>query len=642
MQKKINLSIATALLVATNSYAQISEDLGMITVTGGNFTTKENKTPFATEIFTQDEIKNSKAGTIYEFLNEQSSINVMPSSGNIYAQKLDMRGFGITDGYQNIVVIVDGQRMNNIDMTTQLLSAIPLDTIEQIEIIKGSGSVKFGDGATAGVINITTNGKYNNKLTMFSGSNDTKGASLLLGYNTDTMIINALWDDSSTDGNRKIDTNGDTDNKSQTISKLELKVFPTDDLEVRVTTSQTDIKNKYANGMTKASFDSDPSGLGTADWASKYYSENETEINNNSFGATYYFNNKNKILFDTINEDKTSDFITWKSDYETSQKNLQYSFETDSFKIALGGNVVNSERNSAGTGWSSSMSKDNTGYFANSEISINEKVAVNFGARKEKVEYKNIKENLDYDENLEAFELGYNQVLNENSSFFVNYNKAFQAPDIDRFYDENGNYSFSVLVPATSKTINLGLNDFRDNNKLKITLFKNELENEIYLIPNTWKNSNIDKSSKYGLELFDRYKINETFFTSLNYNYVIAKINSETAENVIYNNKTMPGVSKHNATINFGGNYEKTSFVLSHKYKSESYNSEDFSNSATQKQKAYNSTNLAFNYKLEKNLEFYTKINNLFEVKNGMWVRDDQIFPFDFERTFIVGINATF
>ncbi|MBD3842521.1 MAG: Plug domain-containing protein, partial [Campylobacterales bacterium] len=181
MKNTIKLSIA-AILAVSNIYAL--EDLGMITVTGGNFTTKENRTTFATEIFTQNEIKNSNASTIYEFLNEQSSINVMPSSGNIYAQKIDMRGFGITDGYQNVVVIVDGQRLNNIDMTTQLLSSIPVDTIEQIEIIKGSGSVKYGDGATAGAINIITNGKYNNKLSMFSGNNGTKGASIILGYNT--------------------------------------------------------------------------------------------------------------------------------------------------------------------------------------------------------------------------------------------------------------------------------------------------------------------------------------------------------------------------------------------------------------------------------------------------------------------------
>ena len=532
-------------------------------------------------------------------------------------------------------------------MTTQLLSSIPIDTIEKIEITKGSGSVKFGDGATAGTINIITKGKYQNKLTAFAGSNNSNEISLMLGYNTDKFIINGLWDESKTDGNRLISADGQTDDKSQTVGKLGVEFFPMDELELRANVSKTKIENKYANSMTQDQFDIDPSGLGELDWASQYYSENLIEVKNNSFGATYYLNNQNKILFDTINEDKTSDFITWKSDYETSQKNLQYNFETDSFKVAIGGNLIDSKR----IGTINETTKENNGYFASAEVALDNTRTLSFGARDEKVQYnyKSSIQNLSKDQKLQAYDIGYNQILNDSSSFFVNYNEAFQAPDIDRFFTYNfgtSAYEFNGYIkPATSKTINLGFNDFRDNNKLKITLFKSELENEIYyyaISQYSGINTNIDKSSKYGMEFFDRYKINETFFTSLNYSYVIAKIDSETAENVIYNDKTMPGVSKHNLTVNFGGDYGKTSFVLTHKYKSEAYNSEDFSNSATQKQKAYNSTNLSMNHKISNNLEIFANINNIFDVSNGFWVRNDTIFPTDFERTYSVGLNATF
>ena len=639
--KKVTISLfAAAILLHANEPYEI-------TITSSAFQPTEKQAPFSTEIFTADDIKQSNASTIYEFLNEQSSINVMPASGNIYAQKLDMRGFGITDGYQNIVVTVDGQRLNNIDMTTQLLSSIPIDTIEKIEITKGSGSVKFGDGATAGTINIITKGKYQNKLTAFAGSNNSNEISLMLGYNTDKFIINGLWDESKTDGNRLISADGQTDDKSQTVGKLGVEFFPMDELELRANVSKTKIENKYANSMTQDQFDIDPSGLGELDWASQYYSENLIEVKNNSFGATYYLNNQNKILFDTINEDKTSDFITWKSDYETSQKNLQYNFETDSFKVAIGGNLIDSKR----IGSTNETTKENNGYFASAEVSLNNARTLSFGARDEKVQYnyKSSIQNLSKDQKLQAYDIGYNQILNDSSSFFVNYNEAFQAPDIDRFFTYNfgtSAYEFNGYIkPATSKTINLGFNDFRDNNKLKITLFKSELENEIYyyaISQYSGINTNIDKSSKYGMEFFDRYKINETFFTSLNYSYVIAKIDSEGEGGGVYDGKTMPGVSKHNLTVNFGGDYGKTSFVLTHKYKSEAYNSEDFSNSATQKQKAYNSTNLSMNHKISNNLEIFANINNIFDVSNGFWVRNDTIFPTDFERTYSVGLNATF
>ena len=70
-----------------------------------------------------------------------------------------MRGYGSENGFQNIVITVDGQRLNNIDLSPQLIGAIPLGNIERIEISKGSGSVVYGDGAMAGAIQIYTKNK---------------------------------------------------------------------------------------------------------------------------------------------------------------------------------------------------------------------------------------------------------------------------------------------------------------------------------------------------------------------------------------------------------------------------------------------------------------------------------------------------
>lgn len=637
----LSLIAAAVLLHANEPYE--------ITITSSPFETTDKKAPFSTEIFTTEDIKNSNATTIYEFLNEQSSMNVMPASGNIYAQKIDMRGFGITDGYQNIVVVVDGQRLNNIDTIPQMLSSIPIDTIERIEITKGSGSVKYGDGAMAGTVNIITKGKYKNKLTVFTGNNETKGASLMLGYNTDQLIVNGIWSNSRTDGNRQILPDGTTDSKSQTIGKLGIKFFPTDNLELKVNTSKTKIDSKYANGMTKIAYDSNPSGLGTADWSSEYYSENKTDVKTNSFGTTFYLNSYNKVSIDVTHEDKTSDFVlmNWKTDYEKKQSNLKYNYNTEIFKFLLGFDKFDSKR----IGSINEAAKTNIGYYGSSEFQPNEDINLFFGARKESVDYNyaSASQNLDATNSLNSFEVGYNHTISQERSFFINYTKGFQAPDVDRFFTYNFGtraYEFNGYIkPATSKTINFGFNDFRKDNKLKLTLFSTKLENEIYYhATSLWSgtNTNIDKSSKYGLELFDKYKINDTYFASLNYSYVIAKIDKETEGNDVYDGNYLPGVSKHNATINFGGDFDKTSFVLSHKYKSEAYNSEDFANNASQKQKSYNVTNLSINYKVDKNLEFYAKINNIFDVKNGFWVRNDTIFPTDFERTFLVGLNATF
>ena len=69
---------------------------------------------------------------------------------------VDMRGFGAA-GTSNTLVLVNGRRLNDIDMAGVDFSAIPKNSIERIEITRGnSGAVLYGDGAVGGVINIVT------------------------------------------------------------------------------------------------------------------------------------------------------------------------------------------------------------------------------------------------------------------------------------------------------------------------------------------------------------------------------------------------------------------------------------------------------------------------------------------------------
>jgi len=118
--------------------------------------TKEMDATFASESYTAKDIENSHSKNLYDFLNTQTSLTVSPAYGNPFSQYIDMRGYGIENGYENIVITVNGRRLNNIDMSPQLLSSIPLESIKKIEILKGNGSVEYGDGANAGVINIIT------------------------------------------------------------------------------------------------------------------------------------------------------------------------------------------------------------------------------------------------------------------------------------------------------------------------------------------------------------------------------------------------------------------------------------------------------------------------------------------------------
>jgi iron complex outermembrane receptor protein len=67
-----------------------------------------------------------------------------------------MRGIGGDNPYGKTLVMLDGRRLNRVDMASIDWLQMPVDTIERIEIVRGPGSVLYGDAAIGGVINIIT------------------------------------------------------------------------------------------------------------------------------------------------------------------------------------------------------------------------------------------------------------------------------------------------------------------------------------------------------------------------------------------------------------------------------------------------------------------------------------------------------
>ena len=86
-------------------------------VSSNYFNEIDTLAPFSSEIYTEDDIKASKSNDVYDFLSQNTSLALAPSSGNRFSQSNSTRGFGLTEGYQNIVITLNGRRSNNIDMT---------------------------------------------------------------------------------------------------------------------------------------------------------------------------------------------------------------------------------------------------------------------------------------------------------------------------------------------------------------------------------------------------------------------------------------------------------------------------------------------------------------------------------------------
>jgi iron complex outermembrane receptor protein len=176
---------AIALALATQAFAQ--DDAVVVTAT--RFPEKKLEHPIGVTVIAREQIAQSTATTLPDLLSHYAGINTRNNTGSPDVA-IDMRGFGMS-GDQNTLVLLDGQRLNDIELTTVRWSAIPLEAIERVEIQRGGGAVLYGGGATGGTINIITRSPIaGNKSGMVSTSygsyntNDLRGTVNVAGINT--------------------------------------------------------------------------------------------------------------------------------------------------------------------------------------------------------------------------------------------------------------------------------------------------------------------------------------------------------------------------------------------------------------------------------------------------------------------------
>ena len=131
-------------------------DLGKITVTPYRYEEVLTKTDSSVDIITQEDIQESNAGKIVDVMRPAVGVAVRDYYGNGATSVVDIAGFG-EQAALYVLVLVDGRRVNDADLSGVDWNQIPLDQVERIEIIRsGAASVLYGDNASSGVINIIT------------------------------------------------------------------------------------------------------------------------------------------------------------------------------------------------------------------------------------------------------------------------------------------------------------------------------------------------------------------------------------------------------------------------------------------------------------------------------------------------------
>jgi iron complex outermembrane receptor protein len=659
MQRPLAALIAG--LFASPVQAQVSQEIPLldeIVVTATRIPTSDVVAPYASEVHTRRAIEQSGATTLYDFLARSTSVNVQPGYGNRDTPLIDIRGYGISDGYQNIVVTLDGRRLNNIDGAPQLLGAIPIQDIDRIEITKGSGSVVYGDGATAGSIQIYTRPRTGASAEAVLGNFGQHSLTARAGLQREQFSLSASANDSGLGGYSELDTTGHKDASNSRTWRGSLELRPERHFRFALDGSSNVIDARYPSPLTHAQFDANPAQVGANPWTTpaNAYSRQYMKSDLWRLGGEADLARDWTLGAHHSSEDRFSDFITsgyaYRYDYTGDELTARYHGSSLDFNAGVQTfDGVRHDRN----GWSDNDTrKKNTGWFVQAQWH-QDQTTWSAGARTEKIEYRFAPlagTALDAGHRLNSWDLGFNYRLDPRTSVFANYNRGFQAPDIDRFFNLFSGTFNGFIAPAVSHTLNLGLNHSNQSNRFKATLFHARLDNEIYYFDtgntNTSYNTNLDRTHKYGLELHDDWRVTETLSANLNYAWTRAIIDHENEGGGTFDGKDLPGVPRHNATLGLGWQATPAAHVqLTHTWRGGAIAVGDFANSLNQRQAVYQSTDFAVRYR-SGNFEWSGGVDNLFERKNGLWVKSvnnpgsADIYPVNFTRNWRLGMKATF
>jgi len=177
------LVVTASLSLTVNSATQETvTEIPTVIVSAARTEQSTLTTPASITVITREQIEATGARHIVDVLRGQGGVRITDLFGDGSRASVGMRGFSETAN-SNTLVLVDGRRLNNIDISSPDLNSISLKDVARIEIVQGSAGVLFGDQAVGGVINIITNGSRGQvgSIEVTAGSYDALGVRAVIG-----------------------------------------------------------------------------------------------------------------------------------------------------------------------------------------------------------------------------------------------------------------------------------------------------------------------------------------------------------------------------------------------------------------------------------------------------------------------------
>lgn len=535
----------------------INDGDGGLLVTSTRLQGDAENMPANTTIIEAGEIANSTARNLPELLEMEAGV----VSRSLYGSSatgtiIDIRGFGAS-AISNTLILLDGRRLNDVDMAAVDFSSIPLGNVERVEIIRGGAGSLYGDGAVGGVVNIITkkhgHSDFSLSFKALSGSYNTQEIDLSVSQNIGAfsynVFANELKSDSYRDNNELRQQNLGT-NFLLSLGQNEFHAnFANSTQKLRLPGPRT--VDPAAIGGPINELNDDPRGTNTPnDWADQAGSRY-------SAGYTRYFGDVAELILDFGGRNKYQeaffDFGGGATSYRetvlsttSATPRLRYHFGPHTGTI--GYDVYNTRYESDRTAQPGNIDNpvhrlmidqvSTAAYFHHTSV-IARVLTVTAGARTQTIKldaedkfnpgapdagpfdsgapsYSD-----DFQENM--YDLGTRYSFNNSVSTFYNYARAVRFATVDDLYELDPSFqqTFSPLEPQTSNSHTVGFDYVMSSEdirfKSRIAAYYMKLKNEIHFNPATFTNDNLDPTQRSGAEVDLTSKFGQSFSVKFNY-----------------------------------------------------------------------------------------------------------------------------
>jgi len=564
---------------AQSSGESNTADRAQVMVTATRFENEaESSAPIGTQIISSASIGASGAVTVADALKRLGGVHARISFFGTPDEPVDLRGFGAFSD-QNVIVLLDGVRLSENEQAGARLAGIPIDSVERIEILRGGGTVLYGPGGTAGVINVITRapaaGQRQATLQMSAGSwrtNEARASGSVTGGN-----VGLAFASTRTDSQNYRDNNA----ARQQNTSAALRWFANaGELGIRVATerqtarlpgalyenellanrrqtfnpfdnSDTDVNRYTLHGRTR---------VGGIELAFDAYRRDKVT-------RAYYGGGRDGAFFDfsqriSTHESGVSPRARVEFDLGATSHGLVFGFDESRWRYR---NISNGVANDtllesatfdAFSGSDENGRQRNRAWYAKDEVGIGERLRLSVGLRRESVQLEMAQpfssgfgQNYAYasERSVIGRELGASFLAGAGWTLFAHGGRSFRVANVD----DNRGRSASLEIQS-SNDLNAGARWRGVRWQAEARLFRSRLENEIAyvsssLIPPGGQNINLPPTERSGIELDGRWIPGSSLDFIAGYQLVNARFRSGSVNGVDVTGKLIPVVPRHRA-----------------------------------------------------------------------------------------------